>query len=64
MKAVNIERDEKAVEAAKYISQYCADHSKCIQCIFSFSQVCLLKLKKPDGWTASIEKVMDRRKNK
>ena len=63
MKAVNIEHDEKAVEAAQYISQYCKDHPNCKQCMFKFSSVCVLKWTEPDGWTDSIEKVFERRRN-
>lgn len=62
MKAVNIEKDEKALEAAKMLGQYCIDHPNCKGCTFSFSQVCVLKWTKPDHWNESIEKVIARRK--
>lgn len=57
------ERDKEVIEAANKISTYCDDHkpNNCIGCTFIFSQVCLLKWQKPDGWKASIEKVMERR---
>ena len=62
MKAVNIEHDEKAVEAAQYISQYCSEHPECRQCMFSFSHVCILKWTKADQWNDSIAKIFERRK--
>lgn len=64
MNAVNIELDEKAVESAIMISRYCKDHPNCKQCIFSFSQVCVLKWTKPEQWNESIQKIYARRKNK
>lgn len=63
MKPVNIEHDEKAVEAARYISQYCKEHHNCKQCIFTFSQVCILKWTKADQWNDTINKLLERRKN-
>lgn len=54
--------DEKAIEAALYIGQYCNEHPKCKQCVFSFSHVCILKWNEPDGWNHSIVKVEERRK--
>ncbi len=63
MNAVNIEQDEKAIEAATMISRYCMDHPNCKGCIFSFSQVCVLKWTKPDHWNESITRVFERRKN-
>ncbi len=62
MKPINIEADEQMVKAAVMISKYCTDHENCIGCTFSFSQVCLLKWTKPDGWNQSLSKVMERRK--
>lgn len=62
MKAVNIERDEEVTKAAVMISKYCNDHDNCSGCTFSFSQVCLLKWTKPDGWYQSLSKVTERRK--
>lgn len=63
MKAVNIERDEKAVEAVDYLTEYCNNHPECRGCMFSFSQVCILKWSKPDGWKQSLSKVLERREN-
>ena len=54
--------DEKAVESARQITQYCKDHPNCKQCIFIFSQVCVLKWVKPDQWDESMSKVLDRKK--
>lgn len=51
------------VEAAKMLSENCKNHPDCKGCTFSFSQVCILKWTKPDQWTESIKKVIDR-KNK
>lgn len=62
MKAVNIECDEKAIEAVNYLSRFCVDHPECKGCMFSFSQVCILKWTKPDGWDKSLSKVLERRK--
>ena len=64
MKAINIERDEKAIEAAKFINEYCKEHDNCKYCIFSFSHVCILKWTDPDGWNHSISKVYERRMNR
>ena len=61
MKAVNIELDEKAIDAAMYISQFCKDHPNCKGCLFSFSQVCILKWIKPEGWDEAVQKLMERR---
>lgn len=64
MKPVNIEQDEKAVDAARLISQYCADHPNCRQCIFSFSQVCILKWSHvPEQWNETIIRLYDHRKS-
>ena len=63
MKPVNIEQDEKVIEAARLISQYCYDHPNCKQCIFSFSQVCLLKWTKPDQWNDSIIRLFNHKKS-
>lgn len=63
MKAVNVELDEKAVDAVKYLCTYCTNHPNCKGCFFNFSQVCILKWSKPDGWNHSVEKLMERRKN-
>ena len=63
MKAINIERDEKAIEAAKFINEYCKEHNNCKHCIFTFSQVCILKWTKPETWDHSISKVFERRMN-
>lgn len=62
MKAINIEADEQAVKAAVQISKYCTDHENCKGCTFSFSQVCLLKWAKPEGWNQALTKVTERRK--
>jgi hypothetical protein len=59
-----MEKDEKALEAARYISQYCQKHQNCNGCMFSFSQVCILKWTKANQWNESIEKVMNRRLQK
>ena len=63
MKAVNIEHDEKAVEAAQYLSSYCKEHPNCKQCMFTFSQVCILKWTKADQWNNTLVKIFERRKN-
>lgn len=61
IKAVNIEKDEKAVEAAQYIAQYCSEHPNCHQCMFSFSRVCILKWTEARHWKESLAKVFERR---
>ena len=63
MKPVNIEQDEKAVDAARLISQYCADHPNCKQCVFTFSQVCMLKWTKAEHWNDCIIRLFDHRKS-
>lgn len=64
MKAINIEQDEKAIDAVKYLSQFCVDHPECKGCMFSFSQVCILKWTKPEGWNQSLSKVLERRNHR
>ena len=59
-----MEKDEQALKAARYISQYCQKHHNCKGCMFSFSQVCILKWTKADQWNEAIEKVMNRRLQK
>lgn len=49
------------IEAAKLLSKNCKDHPNCKGCLFTFSQVCILKWTKPDGWDHSIDKVVDRK---
>ena len=49
------------IKAAKLLSKNCTDHPNCKGCLFSFSQVCILKWTKPEGWNHSIDKVMERR---
>ena len=61
IKAVNIERDEKAVEAVQYLSGYCKEHHNCKSCYMLFSQVCILKWVEPEHWGESLNKVMERR---
>ena len=62
MKPVNIELDEKAIDAAMYISQFCKEHPNCKGCLFSFSHVCVLKWTQPEGWNDSVTKLLERRK--
>lgn len=61
IKAVNIEEDEKAVEAAKFIAQYCSKHEKCKYCIFHFSHVCALMWVDTKHWDEAVTKIYERR---
>jgi hypothetical protein len=62
MNAINIEHDEKAIEAVQTVSAYCKEHPNCKNCFFSFSQVCILKWARPAEWDHALSKVLERRK--
>lgn len=53
------EDDKKAIECADTISEYCRNHHNCIACVFSFSQVCMLKWCNASQWEESIQKVVN-----
>lgn len=61
IKAINIEAEEKAIDAVHTVSEYCKAHPDCKQCFFSFSHVCMLKWVEPKGWESSTEHLISRR---
>jgi len=63
IKAVNIEKDEKAIEAVQCLSSYCREkvNGNCRGCFMLFSQVCILKWTAPEQWDEALAKVMERR---
>lgn len=58
MKAVNIAEDEKAVEAVRYLADYC-DKRKCVTCYMGYGDgECVFYDSMPYDWKTNLNNAM------